>query len=289
MARVGRPHRARAAPRRLRGDAGRDHARRALPAGLRATLVGDCGDSVYPGGAGDPGRSTWPQSDDSGDSLAAPRRRGTGYRSRGRALRDGPGLRDCATRHRARRARAAAYASLLRRLGSDPAIALASLANPGALTGLGMVDFAWSTFSVCSPGLRNVPLKGCRVSYYAVSPDSFRAMGLHLAAGRTFRDSDGWTAPRVALISRSLAFPLRPREAVGRTLTVAHQPAAYTVLGVVDDLEPTGVGGGLMPEARGLSQRAPAPCRAGGADGAVDRGGSEQRCRRSRDRRRLRS
>jgi putative ABC transport system permease protein len=172
--------------------------------------------------------------------------------------------------------RAADYASLLHRLRDDRGVRVASLANPGALTGLGPVDFVWSEFSVCSPGLARVPLKGCRVAYYAVSADSFGAMGLRLLAGRALEDADDWSGRRVAVISRSLAFPLQPRDAVGRTLTLGHLPTAYTVVGVVDDREPTGVGGGLVPRLAvylSVLQHPPAPAellvRARGAPGSA--------------------
>jgi putative ABC transport system permease protein len=144
--------------------------------------------------------------------------------------------------------RAAAYGSLLRRLEREPAVGSASLASPGALTGLGTVDVIWSEFSLCAPGFARLPRKACRAAYYAVSADSFRAFALHLVAGRALTSADDWRAPRVAVISRSLAFPLRPRDTVGRQVWIGHGiPAPYTVVGVVDDRVPAGIGGGLEP------------------------------------------
>ncbi len=143
--------------------------------------------------------------------------------------------------------RAAEYAALLRRLHADDAEGLASLANPGALSGLGVLDVVWSPFSLCSPALVRVPLKGCWAAYYAVSADSFQMLGLHLVAGRALSDADDLRAPRVAVISRALAFPVPPRDVVGLTIHVAHQPTPYTVVGVVDDQPPVGLGGGFVP------------------------------------------
>ena len=144
-------------------------------------------------------------------------------------------------------ARAAAYDSLLRRLHRHPHVSAASLSNPGALTGLGTVDFVWSTFSLCTPGFRALPLKACPATHYVVSADTFGALGLRLVAGRGLSQADHWRAPRVAVISRSLTFPLRPSEAVGLTLRVGHDPTPYTVIGVVDDPERVGIGGGFEP------------------------------------------
>jgi hypothetical protein len=144
-------------------------------------------------------------------------------------------------------ARAAAYDSLLRRLHRHPGVVAASLSSPGALTGLGTVDFVWSTFSLCTPGFRTLPLKACPATHYVVSADTFGALGLRLVAGRGLNHSDSWGAPRVAVISRSLTFPLRPADAVGLTLRVGHEPLPYTVVGVVDDPERVGIGGGFEP------------------------------------------
>ena len=144
-------------------------------------------------------------------------------------------------------ARAAAYDSLLRRLHRHPGVSAASLSNPGALTGLGTVDFVWSSFSLCSPGFRTLPLKACSATHYVVSADTFGAMGLRLVAGRALGQADRWRAPRAVVISRSLTFPLRPSDAVGLTLRVGHEPTPYTVVGVVDDPERVGIGGGFEP------------------------------------------
>jgi putative ABC transport system permease protein len=145
-------------------------------------------------------------------------------------------------------ARAGAYASLLRRVHADPAVEVASLTSPGALTGIGTVDVVWSDFADCSFGFRTLPWKACHATYYVVSADTFRALGLPVIAGRALTDADGWLAPRVAVVSRSLAPLLRPGGVLGRKLGIGHGLAEpYTVVGVVEDQRPVGIGGGLEP------------------------------------------
>ena len=44
-----------------------------------------------------------------------------------------------------------------------------------------------------------------RTSYQAITPDYFRTMGISLLEGRNFTESDSFEAPRVVIISESLA------------------------------------------------------------------------------------
>ncbi len=147
-------------------------------------------------------------------------------------------------------ARASTYAALLRQVKAISAVEVASLTSPGALTGIGTVDVVWSDFSDCAFGFRTLPLKACDASHWVVSADSFRALGLRVIAGRPLTDHDGWLAPRVAVISRSLAPIGDAGKAVGQTVRIGHGlDDPYTVVGVVEDLHPTGFGGGLEPRA----------------------------------------
>ena len=78
---------------------------------------------------------------------------------------------------------------------------------------------------------------------------SFRTMGVNVVAGRGITDDDGWDAPRVAIVSRSLAHDHFERQgAVGRNIQIGEGLSNwYRVVGVVDDLEPTAFGGALGP------------------------------------------
>jgi putative ABC transport system permease protein len=128
--------------------------------------------------------------------------------------------------------RAAAYAMLLRRLGADEGLALASVSSRGALVGLGKVAVAVT-----------------ESAFYAVhivlSADSFQAMRLHLLAGRALTDADGWLAPRVAVVNRALAMRL---VGIGGKVLLGYGPdAGHVVVGVVDDVKPPGLGAALEP------------------------------------------
>ena len=78
------------------------------------------------------------------------------------------------------------------------------------------------------------------VSKPAVSPDYFRAMGIGLLRGRPFSEQDDARAPRVAIVSRSVARRLWPTvDPVGQRIAMEDHPQAadwITVIGVVEDV-----------------------------------------------------
>ena len=179
--------------------------------------------------------------------------------------------------------RAAAYATLLDELGRDSSIAIASLSSRGAVTGVGPVDVTGSDCGQCKWSTLWVPYHSFFAAYHLVSADSFRALGIPVLAGRAFTSADRWGGARVAVVSESLArLHFQPSGAVGRKLFLGHdQDGVYTVVGVVADRRPVGMGGADEPlEAVYLSvlqHPAPAvellvrPARPGAADGAVER------------------
>ena len=149
------------------------------------------------------------------------------------------------TRDSAPALRAAAYASVLRDLERDPSIEVASLGSPGATAGLGPVDVVGTDCGACSWGGLPLPYHAFFAAHHLVSADTFRALGLPLVSGRAITDADRWGRPRVAVVSRSLAqLHFEAAGAVGRTIHVGHDPdGAYTVVGVVEDRRPAGLGG----------------------------------------------
>jgi len=70
-----------------------------------------------------------------------------------------------------------------------------------------------------------------------------------VSAGRGITTGDGWRAPRVAVVSRSLAaHHFQHGEAVGRQILVGGERRDwYRVVGVVEDQRPVGFGAGLQP------------------------------------------
>ena len=146
-------------------------------------------------------------------------------------------------------ARASAYASLLQRVGTIPGVSMASLTSPGAVAGVGTVDGTLSDCGNCRWGNLALPFHPFYAAHYVASADTFRALGLPLIAGRGLTDADDFAAPRVAVVSRSVAaWHFQDGDAVGRRIWIGHRSAVwYTVVGVVEDRRPAGVGGGLEP------------------------------------------
>ncbi|MDE3154477.1 MAG: ABC transporter permease [Acidobacteriota bacterium] len=72
-----------------------------------------------------------------------------------------------------------------------------------------------------------------------VSPEFFQTMGMHLVAGRNFTWADNGQAPKVAIVSRTMARRLAPDgNPIGKRLRVdgLRGVDAATVVGVVDDV-----------------------------------------------------
>jgi putative ABC transport system permease protein len=75
-----------------------------------------------------------------------------------------------------------------------------------------------------------------------VNSDYFRTMGISLRAGRLFNDGDAQGAPRVSLLSETLARRLFPNEdPIGKRIFLADRET--TVIGVVSDIRYTGLDG----------------------------------------------
>ena len=71
----------------------------------------------------------------------------------------------------------------------------------------------------------------------SANPDYFRAMRIPVIAGRAFDDRDGPDAPRVAVISESLAKRYFPGEdALGKHIRVSQQEPWMTIIGVAGDI-----------------------------------------------------
>jgi hypothetical protein len=144
--------------------------------------------------------------------------------------------------------RAARYAGLLQRLealGFDSV----SLTSPGALAGLGSASFVTTDCGRCSESGIWLRWHVKPATHQFVSADTFRLLDVHLVAGRGITAGDGPSAPRVAVVSRSLA--LREFEGgkpIGRRIRAGDDGSDWSVVvGVVDDPRPAGLGGALQP------------------------------------------
>jgi hypothetical protein len=145
--------------------------------------------------------------------------------------------------------RARGYAQLLHgleRMGRPHSV---SLTNPGALVGLGPVGLLTTDCGHCYEGGIYLITKTKPATHQLVSSDTFRLLNLRLLAGRGISATDDWNAPRVAVVSRSLAVrEFQNGEPIGRQIRVVDDgPLWSTVVGIVDDPVPIGLGGPLQP------------------------------------------
>jgi putative ABC transport system permease protein len=144
--------------------------------------------------------------------------------------------------------RSAQYLDMLRDLAAIEDMEGVSLTSPGALVGLGTVDWVETDCGQCLVGGVFLNWHSERASHAAVSPDSFRVMGIPLVAGRAFTLSDSWKAPRVAIVNRQMAaLHFESGNPLGRTIYMGTERVPYTVVGVVDDAKAPGRSGGLQP------------------------------------------
>jgi putative ABC transport system permease protein len=146
--------------------------------------------------------------------------------------------------------RAARYASLLDRLRAGHAYDVISLSSAGALVGLGTVDEVITDCGQCGLGGVWTPLRAVPATIHAVSPDTFRAIGVRVVAGRSLTGADRGGAPPAVVINRTLAEKQFDRQgAVGRKIRLGQGEGAgwYTVVGVVENRTVPGFGADYTP------------------------------------------
>ncbi|SPF49388.1 conserved membrane hypothetical protein [Candidatus Sulfopaludibacter sp. SbA4] len=125
------------------------------------------------------------------------------------------------------------------------ALTLDKLSNLPGVLAAGAVNFLplsngvmWGLFHLYD----GRPTPGYMVDKPAVSSEYFRVMGIRLLSGRAFSGQDNSTAPRVAIISQSVARTFWPGgDALGQRLTLEDHPKSgnedwLTIIGVVDDV-----------------------------------------------------
>ncbi|MBA3258152.1 MAG: ABC transporter permease [Gemmatimonadales bacterium] len=146
------------------------------------------------------------------------------------------------------RERSASYDRLLEGL-EVAGLDTVSVTSPGTLAGLGYVATVVTDCGRCTEGGLWLPIRLKPATHHVVSSDTFRLIGLPLLAGRGITPADDWNAPRVAVVSRSLAGrEFQNGQPIGRRIhTGDDDPEGSTVVGVVEDRSPTGLGGTVQP------------------------------------------
>jgi putative ABC transport system permease protein len=124
-----------------------------------------------------------------------------------------------------------------------------SLTSPGTLAGLGYVAMVLTDCGQCSENGLNMSVRLKPATHKIVSSDTFRLTGLPVLEGRGIVPGDDWQAARVAVVSRSLAGrEFQDGNPIGRRINTGDDGGeGSTVVGVVDDLLPTGLGGTFQP------------------------------------------
>jgi putative ABC transport system permease protein len=89
------------------------------------------------------------------------------------------------------------------------------------------------------PGQPSDPARHRSSTYFAISPDYFKAMGIRLVRGRPFSDRDNATAPAVAIVSEAFARKYFPGEdPLGRQVTIGYNSTGpREIVGVVADVK----------------------------------------------------
>jgi putative ABC transport system permease protein len=134
------------------------------------------------------------------------------------------------------------FTQLIERLQALPGVEAAGVATSNPVRGDGYT-FAFATKELISFDPSQQP----SASYYAVSPDYFRAAGILLLQGRTFTAADAAGAPRVAIISQSLARKFfKDRNPIGQPIFIGagaptKEPLWREIVGVVGDVKDDGL------------------------------------------------
>ncbi|MFL6541535.1 MAG: ABC transporter permease [Chthoniobacterales bacterium] len=130
--------------------------------------------------------------------------------------------------------------SLLQRLAALPGVQAAGVTQVLPLTG----DYSLA-FEIEGRPLPESDWPS--TTYYAVTPDYFRAMGIRLMRGRLFTAQDDARAPRIAIINETLARQFFPNEdALGKRINIPNvasgSPKVWReIVGIVADVKQFGV------------------------------------------------
>lgn len=140
-----------------------------------------------------------------------------------------------ATTYPSQEARDAFFATLLERIEGLPVISAATLASAPPL------EEEPSAFSFTRPGVEDGRV--LRANFRLVAPDYFTLLGIPIIRGRAFEVSDGRSAPRVVIVSQTLARTTWGSEnPIGGRIDLPFGGDAQ-VVGIAGDVRTTGLDG----------------------------------------------
>jgi putative ABC transport system permease protein len=126
--------------------------------------------------------------------------------------------------------------ALLERVRALPDVEAAGITHSMALVGGYVLTFTIEGRPPIAPS--DQP----STSYYAVTPDYFRAMGIRLIRGRVFTERDDAKAPRVTIINEAFARQFfRNEDPIGKRIDIDLGPDAWReIVGIVGDIKQDG-------------------------------------------------
>jgi putative ABC transport system permease protein len=141
------------------------------------------------------------------------------------------------------------YGELLEHLQSVPGAAVSSIASAGTWVGMGVFDVNMVDCGACSIGGVYVPVFPETVRHHVVGPSYFDTVGVALLSGREFTEADRIGAPLVAIVNQAFAVRSFERgQPIGRGVQLEMGWGEwYTVVGVVPNTDPPGIGVGEEP------------------------------------------
>jgi len=134
--------------------------------------------------------------------------------------------------------RASFYRDLLDRLPQLPGMVSAGLTMTMPLQPIG--DHTWTMFVRGDRPIPSTPEDLPTVAFAFVTPGYFQALGIPLIRGRAMTENDNLHAPKVAIVSESLARRVfADEDPLGKTFRLANRPSATvrTIVGAVRDLK----------------------------------------------------
>lgn len=103
-----------------------------------------------------------------------------------------------------------------------------------------LADSDWESI-IKVEGHENKPGEATHAYVNRVSPGYFRALGIHLLSGRTFRENDTVNSPKVVVVSESFArYYFGQQSAIGHRIGRGYDPstpADMEIIGVVNDID----------------------------------------------------
>jgi predicted permease len=135
-------------------------------------------------------------------------------------------------RYAQREQRVAFYSEALRRVSETPGVRAVGFTNIAPFSG-GNTNISYTAVgrTPASPG------EFLSANWRSVSAGYFPAIGVSLKKGRVFTETDGLQAPRVIVISETMARRVWPGEdALGKQITLAGNATPWTVVGIVGDI-----------------------------------------------------